>query len=98
MSGITPEIVQNICSSLLSASSSSEIAKSVENKVEYQYEDECLLPIDWSIKSKLRIVSTRKIACVEEIKSQHEADANWNFCVFNNFYSSLDKKDLVRSD
>lgn len=61
----------------------------------YNFEHDSLIPIDWSLKTRLRFISTRTFSCNNGIKSSHESEAISNYAKFNSFYSSLDASKTV---
>jgi hypothetical protein len=67
-----------------------------EVKIQYRFENEKLLPIDWSLKTRLRFVSTKPFTCYNGIKSQHESEALINYSKFNCFYQNLNEHHYVR--
>jgi hypothetical protein len=48
-----------------------------------------LIPIDWSLKTRMRFLSKTPFACYSGIKSQQESEAVLNFAKFNSFYKNL---------
>jgi hypothetical protein len=96
---INPEFVKNMVTSLTNNSlilNSESSSKSKEPpKITYQFEHESFVPIDWSLKTKLRIISTKEFSCCNNVKSQHESEAILNFSKFNGFYDSLNQHELV---
>ena len=67
--------------------------KEVSNKSESVtnlYENENILPIDWSLKTRLRFLSKMPFSCYSGIKSQQESEAILNFSKFNSFFKHLE--------
>ena len=60
------------------------------------FENANLIPIDWSLKTRLRFSSKRQFKCCNNLKSIHESQAILNFSQLNEFYSSLDDSKNVR--
>lgn len=56
----------------------------------YNFENENLLPIDWSLKTRLRFISTKTFSCNNGIKSSHESEAMSNYSKFTSFYNSIE--------
>lgn len=56
----------------------------------YLFEHTDLLPTDWSLKTRLRFLSTVPFSCYSGIKSQHESEAILNYSKFNMFYKNLE--------
>lgn len=79
----------------MSSDKSTESEKSSEEKPEskiaYQFENESLLPIDWTLKTRLRFLSSKTFSCNMAIKSQHESEAILNYSKFNTFYPNLNQ-------
>lgn len=95
---ICPQLIQNICSTMSTNkpfasidSSKSEASEAAKKQVSYQFESENLMPIDWSLKTRLRFLSTRPFTCYNGIKSQHESEAILNYSKFNLFYENLNQ-------
>ena len=59
------------------------------------YEHSTLLPIDWSLKTRLRFLSIHPFSCNNGIKSQQESEAILNFSKFNKFYENLNTTNQV---
>ncbi|CAF1073552.1 unnamed protein product [Brachionus calyciflorus] len=96
LTNLCPQVIKNICSTLSNTSngSSYETDKQeakIEPKITYQFENENLIPIDWTLKTRLRFLSSKTFSCNMAIKSQHESEALLNFSKFTTFYSNLEK-------
>jgi hypothetical protein len=82
---------------------SDSVKKDTNSKDEEQtskanlYEHITLLPIDWSLKTRLRFLSIHPFSCNNGIKSQQESEAILNFSKFNKFYENLNAANQVSS-
>ena len=85
-------MVKNICSSLTTGVQYEPEKTEVktEPKITFNFENENLLPIDWTLKTRLRFLSSRTFSCNMAIKSQHESEAILNYSKFTTFYSNLE--------
>jgi hypothetical protein len=54
-----------------------------------------LIPIDWSLKTRLRFCSRAQFKCCTNLKSIHESQAIFNFSKLNEFYDNLEKSQIV---
>ncbi len=72
-----------------SAKKDSSIKEEEQTSQPNLYEHNTLLPIDWSLKTRLRFLSTLPFSCNNAIKSQQESEAILNFSKFNSFYENL---------
>ena len=70
----------------------------VEKKEKYLFENENLIPIDWSLKIRARYSSTEKFTCYSGIRSQHETEALLNYSRFDMFYNNLNNSKNVIYD
>ncbi len=53
-----------------------------------------LIPIDWSVKTRVRFFSKFQFKCCNSLKSLHESNALYNFCKFNTYYDRLNQSDV----
>ena len=60
----------------------------IEKPALFDYTD--LIPIDWSLKTRLRFCSKSQFKCCSNLKSIHESQAILNFSKLNEFYSTLE--------
>jgi hypothetical protein len=54
------------------------------------FENIDLIPIDWSLKTRLRFCSKSQFKCCNNLKSIHESQAILNFPKLNEFYNNLE--------
>jgi hypothetical protein len=54
-----------------------------------------LIPIDWSLKTRARFISTQPFSCYGGIKSSHESEGISNYLKFNTFYKNLESSQYV---
>ncbi len=98
--------MSNGCSSFITKLYSSESFTVAERSLEtaptepvkketYLFESENLLPIDWSLKTRVRFLSTKQFSCYSGIRSQHESEALLNYSKYNGFYASLEENKYV---
>lgn len=88
-------MVKEICASLNNDREAAIKKAAEQQKKVYQFEDQKNLPLDWSLKTRVRFMSKRPFSCYNAIKSQHESDAILNYSKFNLFYHNLAKHKLV---
>ena len=69
--------------------------KAKEEAEVFAFEHETLVPIDWSLKTRLRFLSTKPFSCNSGVKSQHESEAISNYAYFKSFYSNLNSRVYV---
>ncbi len=102
LANICPSLISNIYYSNLTSAhfSLNEPKKEVveEPKVIYLFEDKKLIPIDWSLKVRLRFLSTRPFTCYSGIKSNHESEAILNYSKFNGFYDVLEMNSMKSNE
>ena len=87
---INESTISNLRSNLLQTDNSKNKEKEV-----FAFEHESLLPVDWSLKTRLRFLSKKQFSCNSLVKSQHESEAISNYSVFKSFYTNLDKSKFV---
>lgn len=86
---LTSNIFSSLQSSILANITQNSDQKQ-ETKMKPVFESD-KIPIDWSLKTRLRFTSYEKFACCNNIKSIHESQAVSNFAKFNEFYYNLEK-------
>lgn len=91
---INESAISNLRTNLLQTDSS----KNKEKSEVFTFEHENLLPVDWSLKTRMRFLSKKPFSCNSGVKSQHESEAISNYSVFKSFYSNLDKSKFVRRE
>ena len=61
----------------------------------YNFVDTQLLPIDWSLKTRLRFISSKTFSCNNGIKSSHESEGISNYSKFTSFFQSIEASKYV---
>lgn len=94
-----PSVINNLKSGLLFSESSPLSAATPKPALEeaevFNYEHENLVPVDWSLKTRCRFLSTKPFSCNTGIKSSHESEAMTNYASFRFFYTHLESSKFV---
>lgn len=93
-----PSVISNLKSSLIFSESSPLSAAPkppLEEAETFSYEHDELVPVDWSLKTRCRFLSTKPFSCNTGIKSSHESEAMTNYANFRSFYTNLESCKLV---
>jgi hypothetical protein len=80
----------SVVSNFYSDNDSVKVKPKEEEIKTYAFEKTNLLPCDWSLKTRLRFLSTKPFSCNNGIKSSHESEAISNYSKFTSFYNSID--------
>lgn len=80
----------SVVSNFYSDNDSVKVKPKEEEIKTYAFENTNLLPCDWSLKTRLRFLSTKPFSCNNGIKSSHESEAISNYSKFTSFYNSID--------
>jgi hypothetical protein len=67
-----------------------------EESKTYDFVDKQMLPIDWSLKTRLRFISSKTFSCNNGIKSSHESEGISNYSKFTSFYQSIEVSNYVK--
>lgn len=94
-----PSVINSLKSGLIFSDSSLRSTATAKPALEeaetFNYEHEDLVPVDWSLKTRCRFLSTKPFSCNAGIKSSHESEAMTNYASFGSFYAHLESSKCV---